>query len=105
MLLTDWRRPGAAQTEYLPDSRAEHFWDIDHRLSALYGGIDRLPALASTENVGFHMRRAIWDTALVYPPGVKWGGQANLLAAPVVKFRDQLAKSLNRQGASPTPNP
>ncbi len=68
ILITDWRRPGPSQTAYLPDPRATHFWDPAHRLSALYGGRANLPALAANEEVGFPMRAAIWDAALVYPP-------------------------------------
>jgi hypothetical protein len=94
ILLTDWRRPGAAQTAWLPDPRAMHFWDLDHRLSGLYGGRDRLAALAATPRIGFTMRDVIWDAALVYPPGLKWGAPAELLVAPVVKYRDELARSL-----------
>jgi len=94
VLITDWRRPGRAQTAFVPDPRATHFWDADHRLSALYGGRDRLAALASMEKVGFAMRRVIWDTALVYPRGAKWGAAASLLVAPVVKYRNELAAAL-----------
>ena len=90
VLLTDWRKPGESQTSYVPDSRATHFWDLDHRLSAMYGGPPNLDALAGTRQKGFRMKDVIWDTALVYPPGVRWGQQAKLLVAPVVKFRDLL---------------
>jgi hypothetical protein len=94
MLITDWRRPGASQTAFPSDPRAVHYWDIDHRLSALYGGREHLDALASVEKVGFAMRRVIWDAALVYPPGVMWGARADLLVAPVVKYRDDLARTV-----------
>jgi len=94
MLITDWRRPGGSQTAFIPDARATHFWDIDHRLSTLYGGREHLESLAAVEKVGFTMRRAIWDTAILYPPGVKWGTRADLLVAPVIKYRDELAKGV-----------
>ena len=94
VLATDWRRPGGAQTSYVADRRAAHFWDGTHRLSSLYGGRENLPALAATEKFGFAMRHVIWDAALVYPPGANWGAPAKLLVAPVVKFAKDLAQSL-----------
>lgn len=94
VLVTDWRRPGASQTSYVPDRRAVHFWDIGRRLSALYGGSANLDALAETRQKGFRMKDVVWDTALVYPPGTRWGQPAKLLVAPVVKFRDDLAKAI-----------
>jgi hypothetical protein len=94
VLLTDWRRPPASQTSYVPDHRAAHYWDIGRRLSALYGGSANLEALAETRRKGFRMKNVVWDTALVYPPGVRWGQPAKLLVAPVVDFRDDLAKAI-----------
>jgi len=94
VLLTDWRRPPASQTSYVPDRRAAHYWDIGRRLSALYGGSANLDALAETRHKAFRMKDVVWDTALVYPPGARWGQPAKLLVAPVVNFRDDLAKAL-----------
>jgi hypothetical protein len=94
VLLTDWRRPSAAQTSYIPDPRATHFFDNTRRLSALYGGPDRRDSLAQTREVGFRMKGVLWDAALVYPPGVRWGGEAKFLFAPVVRHRDELAEAL-----------
>ena len=94
VLLTDWRRPSAAQTSYVPDRRATHFWDIDRRLSALYGGPAKKETLAETHQLAFRMKDVIWDTALVYPPGVRWGQSAKLMVAPVVKYKDQLERAL-----------
>jgi hypothetical protein len=94
VLLTDWRRPGGSQTSYVSDRRAEHFWDVDRRLSALYGGPANLDALAGTRQKGFRMKDVVWDTALVYPPGARWGQPAKLLVAPVVKFREELARAI-----------
>jgi len=91
VLPTDWRRPGPSQTAYIPDPRASHFWDLDRRLSAMYGGAANHDALAVSRQVGFRMKDVVWDAALVYPPGVRWGQQANSLVAPVVRYRDQLA--------------
>jgi len=94
VLATDWGNPGAAMTSYIPDPRAIHFWDPGRRLSALYGGPANLPRLAATQKAGFHMKDVVWDTALVYPPGLKWGAPATLLVAPVVKHRSDLAAAL-----------
>jgi len=94
VLATDWGRPGPAQTAYVPDPRAEHFWDPASTLSAQLGGPAKLEALASTRKVAFRMKNIIWDTALVYPPGAHWGDPATLLIAPLVKFRDDLANGL-----------
>jgi len=94
VLLTDWRRPGGSQTALVPDPRAIHFWDIDRKLSALYGGPANLDSLAPVRDVGFQMEDVVWDAALVYPPGAKWGDAAKILLAPVAKYRDQLAEAL-----------
>ena len=94
VLVTDWRRPGGSQTSYVPDRRAGHFWDIGRRLSAVYGGSSNLDALAATRQKAFRMKNVIWDAALVYPPGARWGQPAKLLVAPVVNFRDELAKAI-----------
>jgi hypothetical protein len=92
VLATDWRRPGPAQTSFIRDIRATHFWDYNRRLSALYY---RLSSLATTQNVGFSMKSVIWDAAFIYPPGVKWGAPATLMVAPVVRYRDELSRALS----------
>jgi hypothetical protein len=94
VLTMDWGTPSQALTSYVPDPRAVHFWDRDRRLSAMYGGAARLPALADTEQVGFRMKDVVWDTALVYAPGQPWGGKAKLLVAPVMKYRAELSGAL-----------
>ena len=94
VLLTDWRRPGESQTSYVPDPRAAHLWDLNRRLSAMYGGSTRIDAIAETRQKAFRMKDVVWDVALVYPPGIRWGQPAKLLLAPVVNFREQLAGAL-----------
>jgi hypothetical protein len=94
VLSTDWGTPSPTITANVPDVRAAHFWDPQHRLSAAYGDAPKLDLLAGTRNVGFRMKDVLWDTALLYPPGAKWGTSASLLVAPVVKYRDALAESL-----------
>ena len=95
VLTTDWGTPSPSLTGYVPDSRAVHFWDRDHRLSAALGGVTRLHSLARAEGVGFRMKDVIWDAALVYPPDAKWGDPAQLLVAPVVSFHMQLSDALS----------
>jgi hypothetical protein len=94
VLATDWGTPSPTLTANVADPRASHFWDPDHRLSAAYGDAPRLDTLADVRKVGFRMKDVVWDTALIYPPGVKWGSPARLLVAPVVKYRDDLAEAL-----------
>ncbi len=94
VLDTDWGTPAQALTGNLADARAAHFWDRHRRLSALYGGVPGLDALATLEKVGFRMKDVVWDTALLYPPGVRWGGRATLLLAPVAKYRKDLEAAL-----------
>ena len=94
VLETDWGTPSQALTGDVPDPRVEHFWDHDRRLSAIFGGAPKLPALAGVEKVGFRMKDVVWDTALLYPPGVQWGQPAKLLVAPVVKFQAELAAAV-----------
>lgn len=94
VLATDWWRPSQALTSNVPDRRAVHFWDPGRRLSAAYGDAPKLDLLAGVRKVGFRMKDVVWDTALIYPPGAKWGSPAQLLVAPVVEYRDDLAEAL-----------
>jgi hypothetical protein len=94
VLETDWGTPSPSLTGQVPDPRVMHFWDRDRRLSAWYGGAQKLPALAAVEKVGFSMNDVIWDTALVYPSAAHWGDPAAVLLAPVVKYRADLAAAL-----------
>lgn len=88
VLTTDWVTPSPSLTGYVP--AATHFWDPDRALSASLGGAARLESLAAAREVGFRMEDVLWDAALVYPPGVRWGAGAKLLVAPVFKYRDRL---------------
>jgi len=94
VLLTDWRRPSASLTSYVADRRAEHFWDPERKLSGMYGGSANVEALAEKLQKGFRMKDVVWDTALLYPPGLRWGQRARLLVAPVVKFDEELAGAI-----------
>ena len=79
---------------FIHDSRVRHYYDKDRKLSAALGGPQRLVALAADPQVAFRMKDVIWDAALVYAPGVKWGQQAQTLVAPVVKYRERIAEAL-----------
>ncbi len=94
VLVTDWGNPSGALTSYVADARAKHFWDHDRRLSALWGGPGRAAELATANQIGFRMKDVIWDSALVYPPGARWGDKAKLLVAPVAKYSSALAGAL-----------
>lgn len=94
VLETDWGTPSARLTANVPDRRALHFWDRERQLSAAYGGAPRLDLLAEARKISFRMKDVVWDTALVYPAGAKWGSPAKLLVAPVFKFREDLAGTL-----------
>ena len=94
VLETDWGTPSQALTGHVADARTTHFWDRGRRLSALFGGAAQLPSLAAVEKVGFRMKDVVWDAALLYPPGVRWGSPAKLLLAPVVKYQADLAAAL-----------
>jgi hypothetical protein len=96
VLPTDWGTPGAALTGNIPDGRATQFWDPDRRLSAALGGVAKLETLAAVRNVSFRMKDVVWDAALVYPAGTRWGNPAALLVAPVVKYREDLSDTLKR---------
>ena len=95
VLETDWGTPSPSLTGDVADPRVEHFWDHDRRLSAMFGGASQLASHASVQKVGFRMKDVVWDTALLYPPGAKWGQTASLLVAPVVKFQADLAAALH----------
>ena len=102
VLETDWGTPSPTLTNNVADPRALHFWDPGRTLSAAYGGASNLDALAPTRKIAFRMKDVVWDAALIYPPKTKWGTPAQLLIAPVFKFRDDLALALpsrDRKGA------
>jgi hypothetical protein len=90
VLPTDWSRPDASITSNVPDRRALHYWDPNRRLSALYGSSANAANLAATSTISFKMKDVIWDAALVYPPGARWGAHAERLVAPVYKYADSL---------------
>ena len=92
VLPTDWARPSASITSNVADSRASHFWDAQHRLSTLYGGRGNLKNIAMSSDIGFKMTGVIWDAAVVYPPGVRWGSRADRLIAPVYRYADSLVR-------------
>ncbi len=94
VLATDWETPSAALTANVPDGRARHYWDHDHRLSAALGGVGRVDTASAQRRIAFKMTKVIWDAAFVYPPGVEWGTEARLVVAPVVKYREDLAGNL-----------
>jgi len=98
VLSTDWGTPSDAVTGNVPDARAIHFWDPQRRLSAAYGDAPKLDLLAGIRKISFKMKDVVWDTALVYPPRAKWGVPAELLIAPVVKYRDDLSEAITRLG-------
>ncbi len=64
----------------------------------MLGGAALLDHLAESRRVGFRMKDVVWDTALVYPPGVPWGTPAKLLVAPVMKFQPELGRELRNKG-------
>ena len=96
VLSTDWGTPSPSITSNVPDVRAQHFWDPGRRLSAAYGDAPKLDLLANVRHVSFRMQDVVWDTALIYPPGAKWGNPAELLVAPVVRYHDTLAQVIAR---------
>jgi len=96
VLTTDWGTPSQSITANVPDPRAAHFWDPARRLSAAYGDAPRLDRLAAIRHVGFRMKDVVWDVALVYPPGARWGSPAELLVAPVVQYRERLGEAIAR---------
>jgi hypothetical protein len=90
VLPTDWSRPDASITSNVADNRALHYWDYTHRLSGMYGDAVNAAKLAASSTISFRMKDVIWDAALVYPPGARWGAQARLMVAPVFKYADSL---------------
>ena len=96
VLATDWGTPGSGLTSNVADGRAVHYWDPSRRLSAVYGGVGNLPAIAAESQIAFKMKDVIWDSAIVYPPGAKWGSRADVLVAPVFKFPKNIAARLNK---------
>jgi hypothetical protein len=96
ILPTDWGSPSPSLTSFVADPRAIHFWDRGRRLSAMLGGVANVEKLARDLKVEFRMKDVIWDVALVYPPGVRWGERASTALAPVVDFRDDLGAALAR---------
>ena len=96
VLPTDWGSPSPSLTSFVGDARAIHFWDRGRRLSGRLGGPSVIESLARTKKVDFQMGDLIWDAALVYPPGARWGDRAETLLAPVVDYAEDLAAALAR---------
>lgn len=86
VLATDWGKPGSGLTSNVADARAVHYWDPERRLSGMFGGPGKVEELSERREIGFKMKDVVWDAALVYAPGVKWGARAESLVAPVFKF-------------------
>jgi hypothetical protein len=103
VLPTDWGSPSPTLTSIIRDPRAIQFWDHDRKLSELLGGREKLESLARVELVGFRMNDVIWDAALVYPPETPWGSPAALMAAPVVRCRNELAGAMARYTSQTIP--
>jgi hypothetical protein len=58
----------------------------------MLGGPERVDSLAAERQIGFKMKDVVWDAALVYAPGVKWGSPAEQLVAPVFQFPIHLSQ-------------
>ena len=94
VLPTDWGSPSPSLTSFVGDVRAIHFWDRGRRLSSMLGGPGA--TLASQSKIEFRMKDVVWDVALVYPPGAKWGEHAAVALAPLVDFGDDLEAAIAR---------
>ena len=58
------------------------------------GGAASVERLAKESKIEFGIKDVIWDVALVYPPGARWGDRAASAFAPVVDFNADLAAAL-----------
>jgi hypothetical protein len=96
VLPTDWGTPSPSLTSFIGDRRAVQFWDRGRRLSTMLGGPAAAGRLARETKIDFTMKDVIWDVALVYPPGARWGQPAAASLAPVVDYPDDLAAALAR---------
>jgi hypothetical protein len=94
ILVTDWWTPSPTLTSLVADRRAAHFWDRGRRLSAMLGGKDNVEHLARVSDIGFAMKGVIWDAAVLYAAGAKWGSPAELAVAPVVDNRERIDAAL-----------
>jgi hypothetical protein len=100
VLATDWGKPGSGLTANVSDARAVHYWDSERRLSAILGGPGQVDSLAAKREITFQMEDVVWDAALVYAPGVRWGARADLMVAPVFKFPLALRQDSSAHRAS-----
>lgn len=96
VLPTDWGAPSPSLTSFVGDRRAIHFRDRGRRLSAMLGGAGAVEKLARESKIDFGMKDVIWDVALVYPPGARWGEPAATALAPVVDYSEDVAKAIAR---------
>jgi hypothetical protein len=91
VLPTDWAAPSASVLSRLHDARAVQFWDQRRLLSDRLGGPSHRPRGDHVDDIGFAMRKAIWDFVAIYPSG---SDRPSLTGAPVVNVMDAVRAEL-----------
>ena len=98
VLDSDRAAPSGETQARAGDPRIAQFWDPTQRLAQLWQPVlkaDRRPRLGKASLVTGDV---LWDFVGVFPPGVRWSGEAPPLpgfqAAPVADFTNELRAAL-----------
>ena len=96
MLPTDWARPSGGVMSRVRDSRAEQYWDPDHRFAKEFGkrmdSDPQHPQPHCCEDGGIP-----WDLVAIYPAQSRWDGslpRAVFVDGPVVEVKQQFRTAL-----------
>jgi hypothetical protein len=96
VLVQDWAPPGAAAAGRIASGAATQYWDRGLALSTALKPLLADPSIPITGNERLARGRVVWDLALVYPAGAKWGARPLFAGGPVVRIQEQLAVALRK---------
>lgn len=98
VLDSDRAEPSEVTQRRAADPRVEHFWDPTQRLATVWQPLlkaDSRPLLGKASLVTGDV---LWDFVGIFPPGVRWTGEAPPLpvfkAAPVAAYEAELLTAL-----------
>jgi len=91
ILASDWGKPTRPALSRISDHRALQFWDKDHLVAKQ---LDEHLAAAAIQPSCCKSAGILWDTAVLYPKDVLWGGAPVYIAAPIAEREMELAQRM-----------